>query len=412
VTLRVGSATDTGRVRDLNEDSLLVTERLFAVADGMGGHAAGEVASLIAVETLKATADATPESIVEAVRAANRAVRSRSEEDPDTRGMGTTLSVVGLVPGEGGGREEIVVANVGDSRVYRLHQGELEQVSEDHSLVQDLVREGRLTAAEARVHPNRNVVTRTIGIDANVDVDWWIIDPAAGDRYLVCSDGLTDEVEDHAIARVLHTVKDTDEAARQLVDLANAAGGRDNITVLVVDVVDDGGRAEAASAALGADPPRTARNDTVVRESSRAGTSSATAAEEPAYRPKRFTWRVALFVLAVVLVLVGAFGGTIWFARNTYSVALADEEITIFRGRELLWFEPTIEERTDLGIGDIQPSRRAEVEAGHEVSSRAEADRYLRNITTTTTTSTTTTTTTTTTITPPAPTTTAAPPPP
>lgn len=407
VSLQVGSATDTGRVRDLNEDSLLVTDRLFAVADGMGGHAAGEVASLIAVETLKANAGATPDSIVEAIQQANRAVRSRSEEDPETRGMGTTLSVVAL-----GDDDEIVVANVGDSRVYRLHQGELEQVSVDHSLVQDLVDEGRISAAEARVHPNRNVVTRTIGIDPAVDVDHWIVDPAAGDRYLLCSDGLTDEVEDHAIARVLHTVKDPNDAARQLVDLANAAGGRDNITVLVVDVVDDGGRSRTASETLAKDPPRTTARpvvrETVVPDPGRSAPSGVHG-DTFTPKPKRFTWRVVLFVAAVVLVFAGAFGGTIWFARNTYSVQATDgDRITIFRGRELLWFEPTIEDRTDLDLGDIQPARRDEVSEGREFPSRTEAEDYLDNITTTTT-STTTTTTTVTTQTP-APTTTAPPP--
>ena len=400
VELRWGSATDTGRVRDLNEDSLLVTDRLFAVADGMGGHAAGEVASLIAVETLRAADGDSREAVVDAVRQANAAVFARSESDAATRGMGTTLSVVALI-----GDEAIVVANVGDSRVYRLQQGELEQLSEDHSLVQDLVREGRISAAEARVHPNRNVVTRTIGNDPAVEVDWWEIDPVAGDRYLICSDGLTDEIEDHAIARVLHTVHDPDEAARTLVDLANRAGGRDNITVVIVDVVDDGGRSAAASKALGKDAPRRS-SSTLVRES--AGGSRPSTGDERAQvddAPRRLTWRTTAFVAAVVLVLVAAAGGTTWFARNAYFVGVDDdtELITIYRGRPggVLWVQPTVEQQTDLRLDDVLPSRRDEIAAGHEVDSVARAERYLRNITTTTTTTTTTTSTTTTTAPPP-----------
>jgi protein phosphatase len=392
VTLRWGGATDTGRVRDLNEDSMLVTDRLFAVADGMGGHAAGEVASLIAIETLKANAGATTDELVEAIRLANAAVLTRSHEDAATRGMGTTLSVVGLVG------DEILVANVGDSRVYRLHLGELEQLSEDHSLVQDLVREGRISPAEARVHPNRNVVTRTIGIDPSVDVDWWVIDPAAGDRYLICSDGLTDEVEDHVIARVLHTEKDPEVAARRLVDTANEAGGRDNISVVVIDVVDDGGRSQAASEALGKDPPRRSTS-TVVHEERSDGvraSSSAPAGDAPP-RPKRFTWRVLVFLTAIVVVLAAALGGTVWFARNTYEVRADDgDRITIYRGRELLWLSPTVEDRTGLELEDIQPSRRDEVRDGREFSSVGDARDYLENVTRTTTTTTSSTTTSTT----------------
>ena len=408
--LRWGSCTDEGRVREINEDSLLVAHPLFAVADGMGGHAAGEVASAIAIETLQANAGTTPEAIVEAIRLANRAVIERANREPEMRGMGTTLSVVAVVPTDGG--EQIVVANVGDSRVYRVHDGELEQLTDDHSLVGDLVREGRLTPQEARVHPNRNIVTKAIGNENDVIADSWVIDPFAGDRYLLCSDGLTDEVEDNDIARVLLSVIDPDEAARALVDLANAAGGRDNITAVVLDVVDDGGKSRSASAALGRDPVRQPRPPMVHEVSEGPGGGPATAAvpvvaAEP--RPRRFTWRVALFLVAVVLVLAAAVGGTAWFARSTYYVGVdSNDEVTIYRGHigGVLWIKPTVDDRTGLDLNDIDPSRRDEVRAGHEVSSRALADRYVRNITTTTTTTSTTTTTA-----PPATTTTTAPPP-
>src|SRR3954469_10277085 len=263
VTLRSASATDTGRAREINEDSLLVESNLFAVADGMGGHAAGEVASRIALEVLKARFEPSVDGIVQAIKAANREVSTRGDAEPSWRGMGTTLSVVALVPDDGG--EQVLVANVGDSRGDRTHDGSFEQLSEDHSLVQDFVREGRISPAEARVHPNRNVVTRVIGVGEDIDVDWWLIDPSAGDRYLICSDGLADEVEDHDIARVLLGTRDADEAARALVDLANRAGGRDNITVVLVDVVDDDGRSGTASKTV-ASTPSTRPREPVVRE--------------------------------------------------------------------------------------------------------------------------------------------------
>jgi len=399
VTLQSASATDTGRARDINEDSLLVESNLFAVADGMGGHAAGEVASRIALEVLKARFEPSVDGIVAAIKAANREVLERGEAEPSWRGMGTTLSVVALVPSEDG--EEVLVANVGDSRVYRTHDGDFEQLSEDHSLVQDFVREGRISPAEARVHPNRNVVTRTIGNENDVDVDWWLIDPSAGDRYLICSDGLTDEVEDADIARVLRTVRDPNEAARALVDLANRAGGRDNITVVLVDVVDDDGRSEAASKTIAGDTRRS--SSTVVHDdagmSARGRTSDGPPIVPNEPVPKRVTWRVIVFLAAVVLVVVAAVGGVIWFARNTYYVGVDDNDaVTIYRGRPggVLWIDPTVAKTTPYSIDDLEPSRHDEVQAGHETSSVDEAERYVENITTTTTTSTTTTTTTTT----------------
>jgi protein phosphatase len=413
--LRWGSATDEGRVREINEDSFLADDSLWAVADGMGGHAAGEVASAIAVQTLREHAGPSADEIVEAMRLANRAVVEQAGRDPSMRGMGTTLSVVALVPGgDDGASDEIVVANVGDSRVYRLHDGELEQLTDDHSLVGDLVRAGRITPAEARVHPNRNIVTKVIGNEDDVVADSWIVDPHAGDRYLLCSDGLTDEVEDVAIARVLRATKDPSAAAKELVDLANAAGGRDNITAVIVDVVDDGGRGEAASAVLAREPGRTT-SAPMVHEGPGGGPHTAAVpavTRERLAKPRRLTWRVAVFIVAIVVVLGVAVGGTIWFARNTYYVGVdKSETVTIYRGRPggVLFIKPTVEDRTEFSVGDVEPSRRDEVEQGHEVSSRALAERYVRNIVTTTTTSTTTTTTSTTSTTTPPPTPTSTP---
>src|SRR5437016_9083658 len=248
--LRFGSSTDAGRVRGNNEDNLVVAEPLFAVADGMGGHRGGEVASLTAIESLRVAFDDdhSAEGLTEAVREANRAVWEKAQDDADLRGMGTTLTAVALV--EVDGEQRLVVVNVGDSRAYLLQQGELSRLTEDHSLVEDLVREGQLSADEAAIHPQRHILTRVLGMGPDVEPDMWQILPYEGDRLLLCSDGLTNEVTDSEIASVLRRLADPTDAARELVRLARAHGGSDNITVVVIDVVDDDDRSLVASQAV------------------------------------------------------------------------------------------------------------------------------------------------------------------
>ncbi|HEV2886646.1 MAG TPA: PP2C family serine/threonine-protein phosphatase [Jatrophihabitans sp.] len=239
LTLRWGSATDVGRVRTLNEDSLLAVPGLFVVADGMGGHAAGEVASQLAVAEFARLAEQAPmraEDLTETVRRANEHILSASAERDDRLGMGTTLTGVGVVGSEQG--EQLAVFNVGDSRVYRFTEGKLGQLTVDHSAVQELVDAGRLTAQAARSHPRRNVVTRSLGSHPSPAPDVWLVRPVAGDRFLVCSDGLTGELEDPAIAEVLAANPDPQAAADQLVSQAVAVGGHDNVTVVVLDVVE------------------------------------------------------------------------------------------------------------------------------------------------------------------------------
>ncbi|HEX2040735.1 MAG TPA: Stp1/IreP family PP2C-type Ser/Thr phosphatase [Acidimicrobiales bacterium] len=367
--LRAGAATDVGRVRKNNEDSLLVSSPLFAVADGMGGHAAGEVASNIAVETLaqRFEADHSANGLAEAVRAANRAVWERAQADHGLRGMGTTITAVALV--EDGDDEVLAVVNVGDSRAYRLQNGELEQLTEDHSLVEELRRSGRITDDEARSHPQKHVVTRALGIEPDVDVDCFRVLPYKGDRFLLASDGLFDEVDDPAIASTLRRVADPDEAARTLVDMAKSAGGSDNITVVVVDVTDDGDRAAKASAAIeDEDTPAVVR---ALAQRARA-----------VKRPRRLTLRVALFVSVVLLVLLGAVAAVGVFARGAYFVGLDGDEVVIFRGRPggLLWFDPTVEVRTGIPVEDVPAARVDAVRAGKEEPSLGAARRYVENL--------------------------------
>ncbi|MBU3701028.1 MAG: Stp1/IreP family PP2C-type Ser/Thr phosphatase, partial [Acidimicrobiia bacterium] len=228
-----GALTDTGMVRKGNEDAYLAVDGLFAVADGMGGHQAGEVASRLALESLQSWfGSAGTDVLVAAVERANADVVERSLGDPELAGMGTTLVAMALV--DAGGRDAIGVVNVGDSRLYLLSDGVLTQITEDHSLVATMVRQGRLTEAEAAVHPQRNILTRALGIDGTVLVDSWEVLPVVGDRYLVCSDGLFNEVDDNRIAATLRRLADPAEACRELVRLANESGGRDNITCVVV----------------------------------------------------------------------------------------------------------------------------------------------------------------------------------
>lgn len=237
VTLHWGTATDVGRVRTSNEDNYLASGRVFAVADGMGGHAAGEVASALAVSAMAGLAVReviTPEDIIEAITRANESMVSVSRARGHELGMGTTLT--GLALGSVDGDAQIVLFNVGDSRIYRLSEGRLSQVTVDHSEVEELVAAGLLTRERAKDYPRRNVVTRSLGTPIPPVPDLWLLPPEPGDRFIICSDGLSGEVDDVEIQRVARANRDPLTAAHELVRLANVNGGSDNVTVVVVDV--------------------------------------------------------------------------------------------------------------------------------------------------------------------------------
>jgi protein phosphatase len=235
--LRSGSATDVGRVRTINQDLALVRPNLFAVADGMGGHVGGEVAARVAVETLDHAFERAPtvSGFRQAFSEANAAVWSESQANTDLRGMGTTLTAMALV-GDEDGHDLLALANVGDSRAYVFSEGDLVQITDDHSLAEERMRHGEMTEAEAAVHPQRHILTRALGVSSDVEADMWELHLRTGDRVLLCSDGLSNEVEVDEIADVLGGVPDPEEAARRLVDVANEHGGADNITVVIVDV--------------------------------------------------------------------------------------------------------------------------------------------------------------------------------
>jgi PPM family protein phosphatase len=237
--VRWGAASDAGRVRPGNEDDFVADGEVFGVADGMGGHLAGEVASKMAAERLRdrlAGGADHPDVVVAAVMEANAAIFAAAHANLEQRGMGTTLTALSLLHADGDPR--VVVANVGDSRTYVLRHGRLRRVTTDHSYVQELVATGHITETEARNHPRRNIVTRALGIEPIVRVDTMVLPRVRGDRYVLCSDGLVDEVDDDVIAAIVIADEDPQAAADGLVSAANEAGGRDNITVVVVDILD------------------------------------------------------------------------------------------------------------------------------------------------------------------------------
>lgn len=244
IEVRWGSATHQGRVRDHNEDALLAGPDVFAVADGMGGHAAGEVASAIAVAGLASLAglaevDDPEVRVVAALARANAEIRRRSRADAALAGMGTTVAGLARVRGS-----RLLVFNVGDSRAYRFRGGRLEQLTVDHSLVGELVRAGALTDEEARHHPQRNVVTRALGVEEALEPALGFVDVQVGDCFLVASDGLFGEVPGVQIGDLLATPGTVEARARALLDAALFRGGRDNVSVIVVAVAgteaDDG----------------------------------------------------------------------------------------------------------------------------------------------------------------------------
>lgn len=350
----VGSATDQGQLRENNEDAFLAdSEReLYAVADGMGGHAGGEVASRTAIEALRA-AVAAGTSLEAAIERANDAVLARAATDSALAGMGTTITA--LTPETG---HQLLVGHVGDSRAYLLRNGALERVTEDHSLVEELVREGQLTPEQAESHPRRSIVTRALGVEPDVDVDTYIVNVLPNDRILLCSDGVTTMLREREVEAILRTERDPQHAADALVAAANEAGGEDNITAVVVDVldVDDDAAAEAAAAASAAEAAAPAPPEEPPRPSRRE--------RERARGSRLRTLRGAILVLLPLIVIVGVATAALgWYARKSYYVGVSGNEVVIYKGVPggVLGWNPTVDERTGINVGALAPLDRDRV---------------------------------------------------
>ena len=390
--LVVGAATDVGRVRAGNEDGYLVDDTigLVAVADGMGGHVGGEVASATALEALRASVR-SGRALRDAVHDSNDAVFTKSLSDTSLTGMGTTLTA-----GTIAAADTMILAHVGDSRAYMLRDGVLSRITHDHSHVQELVDDGQLTDDEAAVHPMRNIVTRSVGLDASVDVDVFPVELRVDDRILFCSDGLTDMLHEDAIAAELRRERDPVVAAHKLVDGANAAGGVDNITVVVVAVEGDGGgdggrtrmSALDQSVALPVAPgaPAEARivDEPEAATDERAGLRDRWAVRRASAEPGRRSRRVktTLWVLAVVVVILVALGAIAWYARNSYFVTFAQGRVTVYKGSPggLLWWDPTVERTTTLTRGDLRPADADAVADEKTFSSIDDANAFVARI--------------------------------
>ncbi len=240
--LKAFSITDIGKKRAVNQDYVYASEQplgnlpnLFIVADGMGGHNAGDYASKYTVETIveevrRDERDSVVGILRNAIETANRKVRQRAGEDVSLSGMGTTVVAASCQD------KRLVVANVGDSRLYVLHQ-ELRQVTRDHSLVEEMVRIGTITRQQARVHPDKNIITRAVGADIMVGIDFFTVELEAGDMVLLCSDGLTNMLEDAEIESIIRRPEELKERALELVDAANENGGKDNIAVVLIEIL-------------------------------------------------------------------------------------------------------------------------------------------------------------------------------
>jgi len=395
LTYRYVALTDTGLRRTANQDSGFASNRLLVLADGMGGAAAGDLASSETMHVIRRLdgdlqGDAL-EALAGAVTRANDRLGELIEEDPAVEGMGTTLDAL-LWDGK-----KFAMAHIGDSRTYRLRDGVLTQVSDDHTFVQSLVDEGRLSPDEARHHPHRSLILRALlGRDDN-DPDMSTIEPQAGDRYLLCSDGLSDMVDDDVIAATL-AAETIDFAATELIRLALEAGGYDNVTVVIAEMIEAetpvdeslssaNGQPQLVGAAAGQPRPRTGLA---------VGKDAAPAAEVPAkeldpeevrYMPRPpstrrwIRWMLAFLVLAAIL---GGAGKVAYdWTQDQYFVATENGMVTIFRGvqAEIPGVNlQHVEAVTSIDVKTLPEFRQKQVRAGIEASSRKDAQDIVDNL--------------------------------
>ena len=391
LTYRYVAHTDTGLRRSANQDSGYASPRLLVIADGMGGAAAGDLASSEVMHIIRGLdgngldGDAMA-ALEQAVTKANIRLGELIADDPAVEGMGTTLDAL-LWDGE-----KFAFAHIGDSRVYRMRDGELTQISKDHTFVQSLIDEGRISPAEARVHPHRSLILRAmLGRDDNAaDLSW--LQPKLGDRYLLCSDGLTDMVTDDVIRGALLS-ETIDMAASDLVRLALEAGGYDNVTVVIGEFVEadteaderlssSDGQPQLVGAAAGQARPRTG-NGTSGSDTS----TSSFDPEELRYAPRppsRMRWLRWAAVVAVVAVILAAGGAWAYnWSQKQYFVGAQDGKVTIFKGVQADVPGITlqhVEQVTEVELDNLPAFRRQQVEAGIEASSRTDAEKTVAEL--------------------------------
>ena len=364
-TLRSAARTDVGRARERNEDSFFAGALVFAVADGLGGHNAGDVASKLAIEPLAQldrTLDAmAPDDVGDALSAsvleANRAVYKRAQSDAKVRGMGTTLTAVAIADGSAS------IAHVGDSRCYLLRGGALNQLSSDHTLVARMVQEGKLTPEQAEVHPQRSILTRALGAEPEVDVDSLEITLVPGDRILLCSDGLSSVIGEARIREIVSSNDDLDRATTQLIEEANAHGGPDNITVILVEIT-----GEPTARAGGAPVERVH----LPRQRRRERT-----------RKRRVPARLIVWSLVVVLLAIGGWIGVREWVNHSYYVGVLNGRVAIYRGVPVevggLKLHH-VQETTSIPLTDVATYVRDNLTDGIRAGSLAEARRVVATL--------------------------------
>lgn len=361
------AATDVGRARERNEDSWFGGNRIFAVADGLGGHRAGEVASRMAVEAMARLDKGGPKTgigpaLVAAIEEANRAVTERAGQDPETAGMATTITALAI----DGGMAHL--GHVGDSRCYLLRGDQMTLVSSDHTLVARMVDEGAITLEQAETHPQRSVITRALGTDANVDVDLTPVALAPGDRWVLCSDGLSSVVPESEIAGLLASIRDPNETCRALIDEANRRGGPDNITVVIVDVPADADLPAVEPQAL-EQPPEPSR-------------PVAPPGAARARARRKVPRRAVAWTVAIVVVLVGGFIGLRVWADNSWFVGFQDDQVAIFRGLQTDFVIPLnrVHEKTGPTRDQVAPFYVGRLDEGIPAATLKKAKDIVANI--------------------------------
>jgi PPM family protein phosphatase len=382
--------TDTGRQRRGNEDAFYARSPLFAVADGMGGAQAGEVASHMAVEVLEQGLPDGVGSIEERLRArvaeANARILELAQSDDHLAGMGTTLTAAYV------GEDDLTVAHVGDSRLYRLRGGELERLTDDHSLVEELVRQGKLTPEEADEHPQRSIITRALGAEPGVEADSRTWPARAGDVYLICSDGLTSMVPEAQVAAIIQGSESLAGAGRTLIDAANDAGGRDNITVILFRLEDVGAEAPPAQATAEHAPATAERAQATAAAAVPATAAEPTAVERRQPRSpraaraerKRRRLRVPVGPILVLFLLVCVGLGAYYASQTVYFVGVSNDGfVTVYRG--LPYDLPagvdlyTVNYESGVPVDELTPAQQRTVTA-HELRSKDDAQDLVRQL--------------------------------
>ena len=381
-SLRFAARSDVGLLRELNEDSMYAGPRLLAVADGMGGHAAGEVASRVAIECVAPLDEDSPGSdligsLREAVEAASGYLHDMVAADSALDGMGTTLTAL-LFAGR-----RLGLVHIGDSRCYLLRDGQLTQITHDHTLVQHLVDEGRITPEEASTHPQRSWITRSLTGRGELELDLSIREARVGDRYLLCSDGLSGPVSEETIAETLRSAPDPETGCDQLIDLALRAGGPDNITAIVADVVDHDLEEEPIVGGAAADVVPSAARDKQrpVNDSpaERAARISRPAAPSPPRAdagtnadatPRSRRSRLPVVLVLIALVVAGVVVGTWLYTRGQYYVGASQDNVAVYRGVSGL---SSVSERTDLPVTALPDFEQSRVRKGIDVADRSAA---------------------------------------